>query len=69
MMISSQLELTIEGLDAVDIISGQNKGFRFGVAVHRVHESARVLRVGQAQGMAELVGSHQEEDVSYSRKT
>lgn len=68
MMIES-VKLTIEGLDAIDIISGQNKGFRFFVAVHWVHECARVLRVGQAQGMAELVGSHQEEDISCNRKT
>lgn len=66
---SSQLALTIEGLDAVNIISGQNKGVRVSVAVHRVHESTRVIRVGQAQGMSELMGSHYEEDVSCSKKT
>lgn len=58
-----QWVLTIERLDAIDIILGQNEGVRVGVWVHRVHESTRVIGVRQAQGVAKLMGSHEEEDV------
>lgn len=61
---SSQLVLTIEGLDAVDIIPGQDEGVRVSVIVHRVHESTGIIRVSQAQGVAKLMGGHHEEDVA-----
>lgn len=66
--VSSQLVLTIERLDAIDIILGQNEIVRVTVCVHRIHESTRIIRVRQAQGVAKLMGSHYEENIAYSRK-
>ena len=65
----SQIVPTIERLDAVDIIPGQDIGVRVSVWVHRVHESTRICRVRQAQGVAKLMGSYHEQDETYSRIT
>lgn len=56
--------LTIERLDAIDVIARQNEGVRVFVAVHGVHESAGVIRVGQTQGVAKFMGCNHEEDIT-----
>ena len=59
-----ELILTIEGLDAVDIITGQNVGVGVAVSlVDWVHQSAHVVGVGQTHGVTELMGSHHEQVV------
>ena len=61
--------LTIEGLDAVDIITGQNVGVGVSVSlVDWVHQSAHVVGVGQAHGVTELMGSHHEQVVPFIEK-
>lgn len=58
---SGQL-LTVEELDAADIVWVQVEVL--DVAVHGVHQGLADTRVVQAQRMAELMGSNQEEAVT-----
>lgn len=67
-LLNRHLVLTIERLDAIDIIPGQNKGVRVAVCVNGVHESTRISRMRQSQGVTKLMGSHQEQDITCSRK-
>lgn len=63
-LIASTSTFTIEGLDASDVVRGEDKGVGVAVGVHGEHERARIAGVGQAQGVSELMGSHQEQDVT-----
>lgn len=57
------LQLTIELLDALDVIV--RKSEVFGEGVNGGHQSSRVLRVLQTKGVTELMGCHQEQTVTY----
>lgn len=56
--------LTVERLNAFDIICRQNKCLWVSVAVRRVHERTGVVGVRQAQRVTKLMGSHQEQNKS-----
>lgn len=59
---------TIERLDASDVILVQDEGVGVAVRVRGEHERTSVAGVGQAQGVAELMSSHQEQHVACTSK-
>lgn len=54
--------LTVELLDAFDVIIGKSEVF--GKGVNWGHQCSGVLRVLQAKGMTKLMGCHQEQTVA-----
>lgn len=59
--------LTIEILNAFDVVRMQGEVFH--IAVHGVHESLSYVGVIQAEGMSKLMGCHQEQTVTWSKKS
>lgn len=55
---------TVKRLNPSDVVLGEGKSVRVAVGVHREHEGTRIFGVRQAQGVSELMGRHQEQDVT-----
>lgn len=58
--------LTIEGLDAFDVIHRQ--WVTGGEGVNWVHQSTGIGGMGHTEGVAQLVGCHYEQVVHYKKK-
>lgn len=57
-------DLTIEKLNAFDVISVQREAF--SILVHGIHESVSDAGVFQAEGMAKLMGCHQKQAITWN---
>lgn len=56
-------ELTIDGLNAIDVILREQVGAGFAEGVVGIHQGTRVRRVREPQGMAKFVGSNKKQIV------
>lgn len=56
-------DLTVDGLNAIDVILREQVGTGFTEGVIGIHQGTRVRRVREPQGMAKFVGSNKKQVV------
>lgn len=57
------MDLTIDGLNAIDVILRERISAGFAEGVVGIHQGTRVRRVREPQGMAKFMGSNKKQVV------